>query len=164
MFWPHSPLEDTSTAPTTSTHSTLFAEALEPRDKVLWQGCRPSQPRLARSQRPLTAQAAEKEQEDWEGVSDSGPWGNRRTPDRGTGLERAAAKRPRSSWVDRVPQSAGPDPAPRCGRHAASARLPPTLQRRGADPVPRPRGGLSRKSRPYVDVTDAARTGRGWSG
>ncbi|XP_040135923.2 uncharacterized protein LOC110598067 [Ictidomys tridecemlineatus] len=83
-----------------------------------------------------------------------------RSPGRATRPERAAAKSPRSSSVDRVPQGAGPDPAPRCGQLAASARRQTPLQRQGADPVPRPRGGLSRKSRPYVDVTDAARRPR----
>lgn len=115
------------------------------------------------SQRSLTPQAAKKVQED-RGVSSLGPWGNMRSPGRATRPERAAAKSPRSSSADRVPQGAGPDPAPRCGQLAASARRPTLPQHQGADPVPRPRGGLSRKSRPYVDVTDAARASHGRSG
>lgn len=50
---------DTSTVPTTGTHSALLAGSLGRRDPVPHAGCWPSPPRQARSPRPLAAQAEE---------------------------------------------------------------------------------------------------------
>lgn len=54
---------DTSTAPATGAYGTLPAGALGPRETVPHAGCRPSPSRLARSRRPLAAQAEEQEPE-----------------------------------------------------------------------------------------------------
>lgn len=138
--------EDTSTAPATGTLYTLPAGASGPLEAARHAGSSPRPPRLARSRRPLAAQAEEEGQEEERrgrppGSGPRGKWGlAQESAEGGEGGGRGGGgEKPRSSSVDATSQEcgAGAGAKPKSGQEATLGLPPAAPQTR--------RGGVSRE-------------------
>lgn len=150
--------EDTSTAPATGTLYTLPAGASGPLEAARHAGSSPRPPRLARSRRPLAAQAEEEGREEERrgrppGSGPRGKWGlAQESAEGGEGGGRGGGgEKPRSSSVDATSQECGagaraeirpgshPRPAARRPSNPAGRSLSGALRAREAgSPAPTP--------------------------